>query len=945
MSKFEKRFVPLHIHSDYSIGNSINTVNDLLEFGKKHHFQSMAITENANLSSAVKFYNSALEKYGIKPIIGMEIPCGHRNSLTTVFYPVLLAADDTGYKRLVQLSNKINSETNVHLDIEDDILSAPEGLILLCGGAMGIFASPILDDAEKYELAEKIKEIYKDNFYLEVFYQGLEIEKSYNRQAIAMGEKLEIDIVATNPGRYMNKNQLPGFETLLKLRDFDKNNYLLNGNFQLKTPDELEKLFKNKPEFLHNSYKIYKKLNFSMKFEKLYMPTYPVPSEYTSKTYLRKIVNDKLPPEVPGKIDPYIERAKSELTIIEKMNLSAYFLIIWDIVNFMKKKSFQNGPGRGSSCGSLIAYLLGIIEIDPIEHGLIFERFLNIERKGLPDIDVDVSHSHRMDVLNYISSMYDKDLVVQITSFGTFRAKASLREAARFLNYSGRDLDNLIKKIGSNDETLARAIPDKSDSRIGYLLNPQLIEVLKIAKSILGRIKNFSTHAAGIIIIPESIIPFVPLLTRNDNSLPVTAIDMKDLSAMGLVKFDILAVKTLTVIGDALRRAKRKISFRELELNFQEVYREIGQGNTFGIFQLESAGMSKFMKRLKPDNFKELIDGLALYRPGPMSSGMTDAYVNNNSDDFPKIVKSVLKNTRNVLIYQEQVMEIARIAGGLSMGRADLLREAMSKKKFYIIEKLESEFLEGAIKNGLTEDEAIRIFKILLKFGEYGFNKSHAAAYAELSYLTAYLKIKHPSHYISSLLNFEIGNLDKIENGINEAVRLGVKIKAPSINGPLTNFKSTKNTITFPVNAIKGIGQQHLSEIEDLRKRVKKFESIDQFLTECRRSRRLWESINLLLKSGALDCFGFTRRGLSLMIFDGQSIESISDIDEFPEEIIMSDEKELLGLYIPGRSMESYQFTVQYASLTSIINIDGLNNDEEKFMNYDSCRRWRRICG
>jgi len=598
---------------------------------------------------------------------------------------------------------------------------------------------------------------------------------------------------------------------------------------------------------------------------------------------------------------------------------------------------FVNGPGRGSACGSLVAYLLGIIEIDPVEHDLIFERFLNLKRRGLPDIDIDVSHTSRSKILKYVSTKYNNDSVVQIISFGTFRAKTSLRDAARYLNVKGRKVDELVKKIG-RDDFLKKCNPTTRDPYIGNLLDDELIEVVKIAKQLLGRVKNISVHAAGIVIIPDVLKTFIPIFKKEEQPLPISIFDMNDLSKLGLVKFDILSVKTLTTINDTIKRTKSNLNFRELAFNYNGVYREIGDGNSFGIFQLESAGMTKFMKKLNPSNFGELIDGISLYRPGPMSSGMLDSYLKKEKMKLPEIVLSILSKTRGVLIFQEQVMEIAKKVGNYTMEEADELRIAMSKKKHYLIEKSRDQFIDGAGKNKIPRDEAENIFDMMTKFGEYCFNKSHAAAYAELSYLTAYLKIKFPSYYLSNLLTYEVGNLDRIEKGIREAARLGVKIKPPDINGPLRNFKATKTSITFPLSAIRGIGEQHLLEFEQLRNEKKKIESIEDFLSLSRKYKRIWEAINILLKAGALDSFGYTRRGLSLLIFGGISIEAIEEIEEFNEEILFSDEKEMIGVAIPRIAEKKYFLTLKYCGVLDNYK-DIIEEKKEEFLIYGKFRK------
>lgn len=900
-TRFEKRWAPLHLRSDHTLYQSLNTPVDLLEFGKTQRFQSMALTDRGNLFAALKFYQHAVDRAGIKPVIGMEVPVLDGDSPGHL-YPVLLAMDSVGYRRLVSLSSRLNDGLRDALAVED-LLEETQGLAMLCGGCGGILDSPFRDPASREELAGQLKEVWGDRFHLEVHYHGLEEERDYNRFALELAPRFSIPLVATDPGGFVHDDQTRAYEALQSLGPGQAQ--IRTGKiWRLRTAEEMCRLFRERPEALTAAYELSLKLNLELRFDGICLPSYPVPAEYSEELFLRKLVRERLPPASRSGVDPYQERADAELAVIEEKKLSGYFLVIWDLVRQARTNQWMTGPGRGSACGSLVAYLLGITEIDPLEYQLPFERFLNPERQGLPDIDVDVSHLHRGDLLKWLAQRHPEQTAVQIVAFGTFRPRASLRDAARFcgLDSRDRDLDTLVKKIGDTDDQLLRLGGGGKSSHLDRLVTPRLEETVSIARKLLGRMRSVSIHAAGTVLVPKERQPWLPLIQRDDTPLPLAAFDMKDLDRMGLVKLDILSLTTLTVVADALFRSRRRITFRELDLHDAGVYKEISRGNTWGIFQLESTGMREFFRRLQPTGFAELIDGLALYRPGPMGAGMVDSYLEHKPMDVPPAAAKALASTRGVLVYQEQVMEIARRVAGYSMAKADLLREAMTKKRHRQMEQSRDGFVAGAVENGLSEEEAERIFELLAKFGEYGFNRSHAAAYAQLAYLTMYLKLRYPAHFIAAQLTFGSERKDRkdtLEIAVEEAMRLGVRLAHPSIHGSLRDYQSGRHTLAFPLSSIRGILEIHLQAIDTLRRQHGKFPSLEEFLAAARGVDRLRPLIPILAKAGALDDFGYTRRGL-LMAIDGESLETARRADEFDEELLRSDERELLGIYIPA---------------------------------------------
>ena len=975
-------FVHLHTHSDYSLLDGACSISQLVNQAYKLNMPALALTDHGNLFGAVDFYQKASKK-GIRPIIGCEVYVAPESRLkkkklrgeVTSYHLILLCKDKQGYQNLMDLvSVGFLEGFYYHPRVDKQILSErSEGLIALSGCLKGEI--PSLLKRGKIEKAKEIAKFYQslfgDDFYLEIQSNGLEDQEIVNNLLIQLGKELSIPLVATNDVHYLFKEDAKAQDVLLCIqtgKTLTDNNRLKfsSSNFYFRSSSEMSELFSNLPEAITNTEEIAKKVTFTLRKKKVYLPTYQVPSGYDLDSYLRELCEQGLTKKYPNPTAKVKDRLKRELEIISSMGFSGYFLIIWDVIHYAKGKGILVGPGRGSATGSLVAYLLDITEIDPLNYDLLFERFLNPERKALPDIDIDIQDNRRGEVIDYVRKRYGEDNVAQIITFGTMAARAAIRDVGRVLGIPYAKVDKVAKLIPFNRE-LKTAIKESDEIKDLIDKDGEIKNLFEIAQQIEGLTRHASTHAAGVVIAPGKLTHYTPLYRTNKNEI-TTQYEMHSLEAIGLLKMDFLGLKTLNVIGDTLRLIKQRegkeIDLKTIPLDDKPTYQLLRRGETSGVFQLESRGMQDLVKRLSPEKFEDIIAILALYRPGPLQSGMVDDFINRKRGRskpeylHPKL-KPILEQTYGVILYQEQVMRIASEIAGFSPGEADILRRAMGKKIRKLMDEQREKFIQGATKQGVDSSIAKRVFELMAYFSGYGFNKSHSAGYALISYRTAYLKANYPLEFMAALLTSEKDNTDKLIFYINECRRMGIQVLPPDINQSLANFTVVKNSIRFGLTAVKNVGEAAIFPILKEREKNGKFTSIFDF---CKRvdlrvvNKRVMES---LIKCGAFDPLpGY--RSQNLAVID-QAIEQASQIqkdrrkgqlslfenlerkeenfegkldelNKFPQmkeasrKLKLAWEKELLGVYLSGHPLKGYERRIAYFSTTSLANLNQIKD-------------------
>ena len=825
-------FVHLHVHSEFSLLDGANRIKDLPVRAKELGMDAIALTDHGVMFGAVDFYK-ACKKEGVKPIIGCEVYVAPRtrfdkeaNIDNHYYHLILLAKNETGYKNLSNLVSLGFTEGFYYKPrIDYEILEKyHEGLICLSACLAGNVNREILND--NMEKAEEValwhKKLFGKDYYLEIQPNGLPEQVMANQKLIELSKKLDIPLVATNDAHYLKKEDAYNHEVLLciqtgkKMTDEDRMK-MGSDEFYLKSPEEMSEYFKNVPEAIENTVKIAKECNVEFEFGNTKLPNYEVPKEFkTHSEYFRKLSED-------GLIRRYGENPKEEIkqrfdyemSVIEKMGYVDYFLIVWDFINYARSQGISVGPGRGSGAGSIVAYSLGITDIDPIKYNLLFERFLNPERISMPDFDVDFDFERRQEVIDYVGRKYGKDHVSQIITFGTMSARMVIRDVARALDVPYAEADKLAKMVPNELHiTIKKALEQNVELGSLYENDEQTRKLLDIAMGLEGMPRQASTHACGVVITKDPVISYVPLYV-NEGTISTQFI-MTTLEELGLLKMDFLGLRTLTVISDTIKLVKKTrgvdVVF-DKEMNDKKVFEETWRsGNTSGIFQFESQGMTNFMKELKPDSLEDIIAGVSLYRPGPMDQ--IPRYIKgkqnpgHNEYTHPAL-EHILNVTYGCMVYQEQVMQIVRDLAGYSLGRADLVRRAMGKKKLDVMAKEREYFIHGqedengniiipgCVRNGIDEESANKIFDEMAEFAKYAFNKSHAAAYAVVAYETAYLKTYYPAEFMAATLNSFLGNLDRVPEYIDECKRLKIEILKPDINKSYTKFAVYGDQIRF----------------------------------------------------------------------------------------------------------------------------------------------------
>ena len=964
------KFVHLHVHSEFSLLDGANRIKDLPVRAKELGMDAMAITDHGVMFGAIDFYK-ACKANGIKPIIGCEVYVAPRKmadrdpSIDNRYnHLILLAKDNNGYKNLAKLVSLGFTDGFYYKPrIDKEVLEKyHEGLICSSACLAGEVASEIVkgDMEAAKESALWFKSIFGEDYYLEIQNNGIKEQVLVNQKLIQLSRELDIPLLATNDSHYLKKEDAYNHEVLLciqtgkRMSDEDRMRFETD-ELYIKSPEEMMDYFKAVPDAIENTVKVAEKCNVEFEFGHTILPNYDVPEEFaTHYDYLKKLTDDGIRNRY-GENPPkdIIEREEYELGVIKKMGYVDYFLIVWDYVHYAKSHGIPVGPGRGSGAGSIVAYAIEITDIDPIKYGLIFERFLNPERISMPDFDIDFDYEKRQDVIDYVARKYGHDHVSQIITFGTMAAKMVIRDVARVLDYPYAEADKLAKMIPNEIHiTISKAMEINKELKDLYDTNPEVKKLLDIAMALEGMPRQASTHACGIIIAREPVVNYVPLYARD--GVISTQYIMTTLEELGLLKMDFLGLRTLTVIRDAKELIKKN---RGIDVEFDKdmadpkVYKLWQDGDSVGIFQFESQGMTNFMKELKPDCLEDIIAGVSLYRPGPMDQ--IPRYIANKKDPEHAVythpaLKPILQVTYGCMVYQEQVMQIVRDLAGYSLGRADLVRRAMGKKKLDVMAKERENFVHGkldengnveipgCVRNGIDEASANKIFDEMAEFAKYAFNKSHAACYAVVAYQTAYLKAYYPAEFMAAMLNSFLGNLDKIPIYINECKKSNIAILKPDINKSYTKFTATDNSVRFGLGSIKNVGLAAVDAIVKERENGGEFKDFTDFAERIYGEAVNKKCIESLIRAGAFDNMGKTR--CTLIASYEQIIDTIADsqkknftnqitmfdisnseediqkmkynymeMDEFSEKELLSMEKEMLGIYISGHPLEKYR--------------------------------------
>ncbi|HEC69689.1 MAG TPA: DNA polymerase III subunit alpha [Candidatus Omnitrophica bacterium] len=966
-------FVHLHVHTQYSLLDGACLLTRLVEKAKEFKLPALAITDHGNLFGAIEFYNLCLQA-GIKPIIGAECYLApnsrwnkdSKNNGENQYHLVLLAKDLSGYKNLIKLVSRGYLEGFYYKPrIDKELLSQySEGLICLSSCLKGEIASLILGGkiSSAYKVCDDYLQIFgKDNFYLEIMENGLSEQKIVNENLIKISKELKIPLVATNDVHYINREEAFAHEVLLCIQTqttlADPNRMKFNSDqFYLRRPEEMKALFKDLSSAIKNTLEITEKCNLVLDFSQTHLPKFPLPPGVDENTFLERLCKEALPKKYKMPDSKIEERLRWELDIIKKTGFSSYFLIIWDLIKYAKEKGIPVGPGRGSAAGSVVSYLLGITEIDPLKYNLIFERFLNPQRVTMPDIDIDFCYEKRPLVLEYVAQRYGKDNVAQIITFGTMLSRAVVRDVGRVMGFSYSEVDRIAKLIPQESGmTLKRALEVNSELKSIYQRDARIRRLIDTAFHLEGLSRHASVHAAGVVISDKPLTEYLPLFKTSDNQV-VTGFDMKSLEKIGLLKMDFLGLKTLTVIEETLKIIKRTqgkvIDITSIPLNDQKTFRLLSKGETLGIFQVESSGMRELLKRLKPEKFEDLIAVLALYRPGPIGSGMVEDFIQRKHkhkpiDYFHPKLEPILKDTYGIIIFQEQVMQVASELAGFSFSEADLLRRAMGKKIPEVMEEQRKNFVEGCKRKGVSEGLAHKIFDLMEYFSHYGFNKSHSTAYALISYRTAYLKANFPVEFMTALLTSEKDNTDKLVEYVNEAKKMGIEILPPDINESFADFTVVgERNIRFGLLAIKNLGASSAETIIKNRKEYGKFKDLFDFTSRLDSKSANKKVVESLIKCGAMDSFGKRaylmhilpqtleyssklakeKSSGQLSLFDSSFLRKAPSVDnqtiqEWPKQQLLQFEKELLGFYITGHPLSKFQNLMKKAGIIKISQI------------------------
>ena len=960
-------FAHLHVHTEYSLLDGSNKIKEYVSRVKELGMNSAAITDHGVMYGVIDFYREA-RKQGIKPILGCEVYVAPNSRFdretaggeSRYHHLVLLAENNTGYANLMKIVSRGFTEGYYYKPrVDKDLLRQyHEGIIALsaclAGEVQRYLSRGLTEEAKKVAL--EYQDIFgKGNFFLEMQDHGIPEQQLVNQRQIQLSKETGIELVVTNDIHYTYAEDAKPHDILLciqtgkKLDDENRMRYE-GGQYYVKSPQEMEVLFPYAKQALENTQKIADRCEVEIEFGVTKLPKYDVPDGMTSWEYLNKLCWEGLEKHYGAPSRELKERLRYELDTIRNMGYVDYFLIVWDFIKYAKDHGIAVGPGRGSAAGSIVSYCLEITNIDPIRYQLLFERFLNPERVTMPDIDVDFCFERRQEVIDYVVRKYGKDRVVQIVTFGTLAARGVIRDVGRVMDLPYAFVDSIAKMIPQElNITIDKALQMNPELRKTYENDPQVKLLIDMCKRLEGLPRHSSMHAAGVVIGQREIDDFVPLSRASDGSI-TTQFTMTTLEELGLLKMDFLGLRTLTVIQNAVQLAKSKnpeLDMDQIDYNDKQVLSYIGTGKTDGIFQLESGGMKGFMKELKPNSLEDIIAGISLYRPGPMD--FIPQYIRGKNDagsityDCPQL-EPILAPTYGCIVYQEQVMQIVRDLAGYTLGRSDLLRRAMSKKKGDVMQKERQIFVygdeengvPGCIKNGIDEKTANKIYDEMIDFAKYAFNKSHAAAYAVVSYQTAYLKYYYPVEYMAALMTSVIENPSKVAEYIYACRQMNIQILSPDINRGIGNFSVDGNNIRYGLTAIKSIGRPVIASIIEDRDEFGPFKNLEDFISRMSVKDGLNKrAIEHLIKSGALDCLGGTRKQFmsiyvqivdhvnqekkyamtgQMTLFDMVGEEEkeqfeikLPDVGEYSKENLLAFEKEVLGVYLSGHPLQEYE--------------------------------------
>ncbi len=980
-------FVHLHVHTQYSLLDGAIRFDDLFERSKAYGMDTVTITDHGAMYGALEFYTKA-KKAGLKPIVGCEFYVAPesrfkknaRRAGEAAFHLVLLAMNRTGYQNLMRLASIAQLEGFYYKPrIDKEVLAAHnEGLIAMSACLHGEIPYAIVKDRapdRARRAAEELLDIFGDRLYFELQENGIPEQKIANEGLVELARKLGVKLVATNDCHYLDREDAHAHEVLLCIQTgktiHDAKRFRFDSDqLYYKSPEEMAAAFAWCPEAIANTREVAERCNLELNFGEHHFPVFPVPEDETLETQFEKLARQGLQerleeigrrsPLTPEQQNTYHERLNTEIEIIKQMGFAGYFLIVADFINWAKEHGIPVGPGRGSGAGSLAAYCMRITDIDPIPYGLLFERFLNLERKSMPDVDVDFCQDRRGEVIDYVQKKYGDEYVAQIITFGSMKARAVIRDVGRALDIPLPEVDRIAKLVPEGPKvTIKKAMEEEPRLKDAAKRDPQIEELLRISMVLEGLPRHTSTHAAGVVISPKPMVEYLPL-ARGQQGEVHTQYDMKYTEMTGLIKFDFLGLKTLTVIDRALKLIEKdrgeRLDLGAIPLDDPKTYRLLCKGDALGIFQLESSGMRNLLVRMQPEVFTDLIALVALYRPGPLESGMVDDFVETKHGrrqatyPLPQL-EPILKETYGVIVYQEQVMKIANVLANYTLGDADILRRAMGKKIPEVMNEQREKFMAGARANNIPEDKAAYIFDLMAKFAGYGFNKSHSAAYALISYQTAYLKAHYPAQFMAALLSCDAHDTDKVVRYKKECEDHDIEVLPPDINESDKDFTVVDDGVRFGLAAVKNVGGAALDSIIEERTKNGPFESLEDFCARIdsrKVNRRVIES---LIKAGAFDSLGL-KRSQYMAILD-QAIDQAQaaqrdrlsgqislfsmvedeafakvkrieppDIPEWETREKLAFEKETVGFYITGHPLADYEEEIRMVADCTIAELD-----------------------
>ncbi len=974
-------FVHLHVHSEYSLLDGANRIDQLVAKAKEFSMPAVALTDHGNLFGAIWFYEEC-RKRNIKPIIGME---GYfttssrftRDKRSKIYHILLLAASEVGFRNIIKISSKAFTEGYYYKPrLDFDLLEKyNEGIICLSACLQGVLQQNIVSkriDEAKREIKRFLDIFGRERFFIELMDHGLAVQKEVNEVLYSLAKQFGIRVVATNDAHYLDKVDAKAHDVLLcigtqsYIYEEDRLRFETD-QFYFKSPSEMKSVFASFPEAIENTLVVAEMCNVRIPEGRFFLPDFPVPEGYDLNSYLKKIAYEGLEARLRFlkehnlmiyDEEVYWKRLNDELKIITDMGFSGYFLIVWDFVKYARSKNIPVGPGRGSAAGSLVSYALYITDIDPLRYGLLFERFLNPERVSLPDIDIDFCMRRRGEVIKYVQDKYGEDKVSQIITFGTLAARAVIRDVGRVLGFSYQEVDKIAKLIPPMSRSLGAVVEEVPGISELIKKDEKVKEIFDIGMKLEGLTRHASLHAAGIVITPTSVDELVPLYRSSKGEI-ATQWDKDVIERLGILKMDFLGLKTLTVIDDCvqmLRKKGKEVDIASIPLDDPEVYRLFSEGRTAGVFQFESAGMRDLLLMTNPDKFEDLAALNALYRPGALSEAMPITYARRKKGEekvdyiLPE-TKEILSETYGVIVYQEQVMQIAVKIAGFSMGEADILRKAMGKKQPEIMEKQREKFIEGGVKQGFPRHKVEELWRYIEPFAGYGFNKSHSVAYALLAYQTAYLKVHYPLEFMAALITSEMGSSDNVFKYLKEALSMGIKILPASINDSSWEFvvNDEDNGIRFGLGAIKGVGSAAASIVIEEREKNGLYQNFIDFVN------RVYPEVNrktveALVKAGCFDQFGINRKSLleslpelleavernkkilrsrKRLLFTMDSIVQelpIKKVD-MDERELLSMEKESFGFFLSGDPLGEYSYFIQAVTSCDTASL------QEKYVN------------